>query len=315
MKIFSVAPCRLGLYGGGTDVSPYSEKYGGMVINMAINIRQEMTLYTRNDIYENPYHKVPIGADPKFIYKILDEFGINGIHHSALTSEFEGIIGAGLGSSAACTVALVAACSKALNLGLSREDIAERAWDIETNIIGHYGGKQDHYASAFGGFNLISFYKSGASIQRLNRDTGEKLAEHIVLFDTGVKRKKNLQDGFKELTPEKIDALDKIKGIVNDASDQILIKDYEALGQLLDEAWRAKKRSNSVSSPEIDEIYQQGIDCGAWGGKLLGSGGGGYMIFMVDPAERTRFIENMGIKAIDFSIDWNGVETKNMTND
>ena len=176
-------------------------------------------------------------------------------------------------------------------------------------------GKQDQYASTFGGFNLFSFNKDNVVVDMLDRDRerGEEITDHIVLFDTGIKRTKNLQERFKKLTAGQIETLDKIKGITHDALDRIFIQDYEGLGNLLDKAWRLKKRSNPVSTPQIDKIYRRGMDCGAWGGKLLGSGGGGYMIFMVDPRNREQFIANMDIRAVDFSICNNGLEIKDLT--
>lgn len=304
MKMLSLAPCRISLFGGGTDLPTYSDKFGGMVISLAINIRQELALFTHPDPI--PLNIYPKGADPDFYKKILKEFGID----AGVQSRFEGIIGAGLGSSASCTVALIGAINKALNLGLSRTEIAERAWEIETNIIGHYGGKQDQYAASFGGFNLLSFNENEVKVDPLKRDSAELIRQSLVLFYTGIKRGKNLQEGFKQPTEVQTEVLHRVKGIVYDALEQIYLEDIEYLGKLLDEAWRLKKRSNPVSNLEIDEIYAKGMSLGAWGGKLLGSGGGGYMVFMVDPVKKQEFIEKMGITSIDYSLDFNGLEVK-----
>jgi D-glycero-alpha-D-manno-heptose-7-phosphate kinase len=310
MRILSIAPSRIGLFGGGTDTPEYAESKGGLVVSMAINLYTKTTLYSDGDEYgiEN---KFPFNASPDFYYQILDEYGINGMHHSKLRNEFDGLIESGLGSSASAAVALIGAIDRRLKLNLTPEQIAEKAWEIETNKIKHFGGKQDQYAAALGGVNVMEF-KDKVSVVPLAKKFIEPLFPSLVLFHTGIKRKSSeTQEGFKKLSQKQIDSLDNVKALAVEAIDYIASGDYKTVGEIMDEAWMYKKESNKgVSTPEIDNLYKKGLKLGAIGGKLMGSGGGGYFLFVVPPDKKQYLIDNMSIEWQDFSVSWNGVETR-----
>ena len=301
----------------GTDISPYCDLYGGLTINMAINLRSHFTLFTGDDIYDpKANNSVPYLGKKEFVYAFMEEFGINDMHLSKFNSSFDGILEAGLGSSASSAVAIIGAINKLKNLGMSLDEIAEKAWEIEVNKLGLFGGKQDQNASVFGGVNIMEFKKGGGvNVTPLAKGFIEPLLPSLVLFYTGTNRKSaKIQEGFKTLNEDQIWALDNIKRLAVKAIDPIAKGDYIQVGALLDEAWEYKKLSNKgVTNKRIDDIYGSALVNGAYGGKCLGAGSGGYMLFIVDPKEKEKFIKNMMLMDCewwDFSPCFQGLETR-----
>ena len=302
MRITATAPCRLSLFGGGTDVGEYANKYNGVCINMAINIYQHITLGDSPNLYS-----YIDGSDPKFYEAFFKDMDYKPKY---LHQDFDNSIHSGLGTSASLGVALTSLLSRIKGYNLSRYEIAEKAWDIEVNKIGLFGGKQDQFASAFGGFNLMKF-QGVVEVQSFPRGIAQNIADHILLFNTGIHRKNpNLQNNLKEISPEQKSALDILKELANDAYHRIYGGDIKGLGRILNDTWNYKKKSNQVSTPEIDEIYEKALKAGAYGGKLCGSGQGGYMIFIADKKKHEDIKKALDLKWVDFSIDWNGVMTR-----
>src|SRR3990167_6531425 len=198
MIIQSISPSRIGLFGGSTDIPEYYQKYGGLVINFAVNIFHKYTMCYGEDLGTVGIgNQVPYGGSKEFIYTIHKAFGLDGMHHTSFKDEYEGIITGGMGASAAAAVGIVAAINKRKNLGMSRLDIAEEAWDIEVNKLGLFGGKQDQYAATFGGANMFVF-EDKVSRHPLKREGIEKLYPYMCLFYTGKNRKSSkIQEGFK----------------------------------------------------------------------------------------------------------------------
>lgn len=303
MKIYAQAPTRVGLFGGSTDIESYASQYGGLVVNIAINIRQQLLFEDKKGT-----SKLPPGATPDFYDTFLKEFDLE---NTTITSEFDGVIGGGMGSSASAAVAIVAAINKYKKLNFTLDDIVRKAWDIEVNKIGLFGGVQDQIAAAYGGISVIEI-KDNFNVISLNRQVGEKIASSLVLFSTGIERKDpKMQEGFKELSTDQIAALNQIKKFAAESLDPLCQGDIETVGRLMDVSWQLKKESNKgVSTSEIDEIYDKGLKNGAYGGKALGAGGGGCMVFVVDPAKKQEFIEKMELKWIDFSMDFQGLDCR-----
>jgi D-glycero-alpha-D-manno-heptose-7-phosphate kinase len=139
----------------------------------------------------------------------------------------------------------------------------------------------------------------------------EKLFPYMVLLYTGIKRKSpKIQEGLKVLTPQKIEALKYIKELAKTAQEAIPQVKVNLIGEMLSSSWEFKKKSNDVTTPEIDEMFEKAKRLGSYGGKLLGSGGGGHLLFLVNPADKAKFIKKMGLEWVDFSIDCNGLETR-----
>jgi D-glycero-alpha-D-manno-heptose-7-phosphate kinase len=313
VKILSTAPARISLFGSGTDVPAYADVYRGIVLSMAINLRQHLTMFSGDDLHEvNGANTFPYRANPDFYYKILDEYKINDMHHTKLVSEFDGLLEAGLGSSASAAVALLGAINKRLDLRLSRDEIAQKAWELETGKLGLFGGKQDQWAATYGGVNVFQFDKEGVTTLALDRTFIEPILPYFVLLFTGYHRESSkIQEGLKELSGPQVEKLDQIKDIAMKGIQAVADKDIKKVAELLNQSWELKKGSNSgVSNPDIDNIFKKAFELGAMGGKLLGSGGGGFALFMVAPELRAQFIEGMGLEEFDFNISWDGLDTR-----
>lgn len=316
MIVESQAPCRISLFGGGTDLPEYANRYGGLVISFAINLRQKLKLYTADNLFDITRNEIPYKGDLNFLHTIFEQFKtgnkFGGFHDVRFISQSDALLNSGLGASAAAAVTTIAAMNKVHQLNLSKAQIAEMAWEIEVTKIGLYGGRQDQYISSFGGFNAITFEKNKIEVNPLRPEMIEQIYPGLVLIHTGFTRENpKIQEGFKKLSTEQIAKLSQLKEIAVGAFVELESGDIEGVGQLLDQSWESKKQSNKgVNNPEIDEIYDKAKKLGAYGGKTLGAGGGGYMLFVVDPEKKEKFIEELGVDWCDFSIDWNGVESR-----
>ncbi len=312
MRIISSAPTRISLFGGGTDLPVYYENgNSGMVISMAINIKQRFELNSPSNEHSN---FVTISENPAFYASILSGTGWRA-DEVDLSQKFDGEIESGLGTSAAAAVAMVAGLTRMKGQKLTRQQIAERAWDIEVNQMKLYGGKQDQYAAAFGGMNTIYFSSKGVTVDPWPRDRGEGLVDSILLFHTNTKRKDpKIQEQLLTLDDKQKEKMGAIWGMAMSAIGPIWLGHFHTIGSILNEAWKWKKALNPrVTTPEIDIIYDSAIKAGATGGKLCGSGGGGYIFFICEPNKQSAVTESLtklGCKPVDFGIDWNGVETR-----
>lgn len=314
MIILSETPCRISLFGGGTDLPSFSDKHGGLVINMGINLKQHVILYTDDDIFAHPGSSFPYTAKRELFWEILKKNNLGSGHLSTVNSQCDAVLGAGLGTSASASVALVSAIRHAEGKKIIRDKIAEEAWDIEVNKMGWYGGKQDQYASSYGGLNVIHFHEQ-TSVFQFDRIAGDNLVPYLNLFYTGGYRESSeIQKGFKKLTIDQEKILIKMKDITILAQRALQEGRMESLGKLLNETWELKKASNKgVTTSKIDEIYKHAKKHGAIGGKLLGAGGAGYMIFFVPPEKRQHFLKAMEEKNLernDFNIDYQGIDVR-----
>lgn len=314
MIIYSTAPSRISLLGGGSDLDSYAKLYGGKVLSMAINLRTHVTLKTNDDIWGETKHHYPPNCDPKLLYAILDKYGMNGLHHARVMSSFDGEIGAGLGSSASFAVAMIAALRRYQKLSMDKNIIAQEAANMEIDTMGWYGGRQDQYASTYGGCNLILFNKE-VKVTQLERSVCEKLQEWMVLIYLGGKRDSyKIQKKLEKLTKKQKQTMDAIKAYVIGGIVALHAGNMELFADILDCTWQLKKEFNPQKGNEnADDIYEVAKRNGAIGGKLLGAGGGGYFICMVDPIWRKQFISCMadhGIEETDFNISWDGVSTR-----
>ncbi len=306
MRVFSVVPSRISLSGGGCDLPSYYERTGGITINMAINIRQSLTLYTEDDMWAR-ISSFPEKSNPEFLYDIAQELGYkNDTYH--IQSTFDGEIGAGLGSSAAAIVAMLGALYTWKKHYFTQDRVAEKAWEMEQKV--HITGKQDQYVCAYGGVNVMEF-RDKVTVTPLSRDFIAPIYESLVLVYVGGTHNLDMQKGLIELTKDQRKALDTMKELTVGMIDFMTKRDYRSVGKLLNIAWKLKKKSHkAVSDSRIDEIYRTAKKHGALGGKVLGSGGGGYMLFIVPPEQQEDFILKTKLQYVDFSICWNGLETR-----
>lgn len=298
--------------GGGTDIYPYAKAHGGMCLSMAINIRQEIVLDTASSIKGLKY---PDGANADFYKAFFNQFDLWPVKMNAI---FDGEITGGIGSSAAAAVALVGAIAKAQNIKYDLDEIAQIAWNIEVNKLDLFGGKQDQWAAAHGGVNLFKFggkFNGGVETIPLSFSFIEPVLPYLMLFHTGKNRKNSkIQEGFKELTEDKIQYLDALKGLVPEAIKAIHKGDIDMFAKLFNLSWEYKKMSNDgVSNEAIELLVSKAKKSGAMALRLTGAGGGGYAIMVVPMEIQNRFkkeMENIGMKWVDFSIDFQGLSVR-----
>jgi len=320
MLIRSRAPLRLGIAGGGTDVSPFSETHGGVVLNASIN------LYSYATIEPTDRGLIEFDATDRnesFVCAMTDSIALEGnllLHkgvYNRVVREFndgkplsikvttfsDADAGSGLGTSSTMVVAILQAFVEFLNLPLGEYDIAHIAYEIERIELGLEGGKQDQYAATFGGFNFMEFYSDDRVIVNPLRIKDWVISElecSLVLYYTGRSRSsaaiirdqiKNMKQSDKEATS----AMLAMKGDAFHMKEALLKGNLQQFGEYLDHSWHDKKRlSGSITNPEIDAIYNMAKQCGAYAGKVSGAGGGGFMMFLVDPVRRIQLVEALG---------------------
>lgn len=315
MIIRSKAPLRLGLAGGGSDVSPYSDLYGGLILNATINLYAYCTIEetSTNTIeieatdlqHQLTYPSLPqLPIDHKLdlhkgVYnRVIKEFGLEPLSFK-ITTYSDAPAGSGLGSSSTMVVAILKTFVEWLNLPMGDYEIARMAYEIERKDLQLSGGKQDQYAAAFGGFNFMEFLKEDHVIVnplRIKRWIVDELESSIVLYYTGASRssaqiideqKKNTSSGNQEA----IEAMHQIKQAARDMKTALLMGNIHEFARILGSSWENKKKmASSISNPLIQEAFETAITAGALAGKVSGAGGGGFIIFVVDPTQKRQVI-------------------------
>jgi D-glycero-alpha-D-manno-heptose-7-phosphate kinase len=308
----SRAPLRLGLGGGGTDVSPYSDLHGGMVLNATVDLYACATIESTADgavhleasdlgkslSAEAPSSFVVDGVLDlhKGVYnRIVRDFNHGNPLPIHLTTYTEVPAGSGLGSSSSLVVAMVRCFAEYLDLPLGDYDLAHLAFEIERIDLGLNGGKQDQYASTFGGFNFIEFQAGDRVIVnplRVKNWVISELESSLVLFYTGASRESaaiideqalNVRMGNER----SIDAMHELKREAIAMKECVLTGDLKRFAALIEDSWQAKKATASgVTNPFLDELHDKALDVGALAAKVSGAGGGGFMMFLVDPPGR-----------------------------
>ncbi len=312
MIIRARAPLRLGFAGGGTDVSPYCDIYGGSVLNATI----DRYAYAIIKPLKEPYIKF-VSTDQqreeltplsnqlelngkldlhKAVYKAIINTYNNGEPISLeLTTFCDAPAGSGLGSSSTLVVVMIRVFAELLNLPLDDYSIAHLAFKIERVTCGLQGGRQDQYAATFGGFNFMEFYENDRAVINPLRIKNWILCEleaSLLLFYTGVSRESakiiaEQSSNVKSGSPEAMEAMHGLKQEALLMKECLLKGDFDGIVESMRKGWESKKRSaKSVSNPHIGEIFNAAIKAGALAGKLSGAGGGGFFIFFVPPDKR-----------------------------
>ncbi len=311
--IRSRAPLRLGLAGGGTDVSPYSDTYGGAIINVTIDRYAYASLRLRGD-NKIVFNAMDIGVSETFdasapipetstlklhrgVYqRIMRQFNIEVPPALTLTTHVDAPMGSGLGSSSALVVAMVGAFCDLLHLPLGEYEIARLAFDIERVDLALQGGRQDQYAATFGGFNFMEFHASERVVVnplRIRPHVHNELESSILLTFSGASREsaKIISSQSKSVSAggKSLDAMHELKAEASRMKEALLFGNISQVATILAAGWEAKKRtSSSVSTPEVEHLFEIAMANGALAGKLSGAGGGGFALFVVDPDERPR---------------------------
>jgi D-glycero-alpha-D-manno-heptose-7-phosphate kinase len=294
--IVSSAPLRVSFFGGGSDIPQFYMNSPGMVISTAIDRRIKIAVNScETDHVRAVYSEMEVTKDSSElkhdrIRHALDTFKIRRKIEICSFSDVP-TKGTGLGSSSTFTVALVNALYKLKCLPYNKRDLAELACAIEIDLCGEPIGMQDQYAAAYGGFNCIRFDTSGVEVTPIPLSSAilGMLNERLICYSTGVNRKTSDILGEQVANLQTNSTVDATKELVQIAEEGLKLLKAEKLhdfGALLHSTWEQKKKlASSISNPHIDAMYEEGRKAGAIGGKLLGAGGGGYMLFYV-PHER-----------------------------
>lgn len=330
------APLRLGLAGGGTDLSPYCDTYGGAVLNVTIERYAFASFLPRSDGMI-AFESDDTGADELFplsgslkdsrlilhrgVYeRMINDFNGGVRLPMTIKTTVDAPAGSGLGSSSALVVALVSGMSTILGAPLGDYDIAHLAFEIERIDLGLSGGRQDHYAAAFGGINYIEFLPSDRVIVNPLRVRGamhnELESSLIVCFSGRSRSSADIIDkqtaGIKAASTKTLEALDKLKADAAEMKRALLVGDIDRMGEVLNESWRAKQETaEGISTGKIDELFSLAMRNGAIAGKVSGAGGGGFMFFLVHPEHRFRLLETLseaGAAATPVKFTQNGCE-------
>ncbi len=337
MIVRSKAPLRLGLAGGGTDVSPYSDLYGGAILNATISMYAYATIEPRTDgkiVFNSIDRKETIEYPSKEFLEIDGNLDLlKGIYNRivkdfakkplsfTLSTYVDAPPGSGLGSSSTLVVSVIGAFTEWLKLPLGEYDIAHLAYEIERKDLGMAGGKQDQYAATFGGFNFMEFYDNDKVIVnplRIKPEIINELQFNILLYYTGTSRlsSKIIEAQVKNVNKKKeksIEAMHKLKEQAILMKEVVLRGELDKIGEILDFGWKYKKQmAEGITNPIIDEIYETAKKAGATGGKISGAGGGGFMIFYCPGNTRYKVIEALkmfGGEFRRFQFTKNGLET------
>jgi D-glycero-alpha-D-manno-heptose-7-phosphate kinase len=324
------APLRLGLAGGGTDVSPYCDVYGGNVMNVTID-RYAYALISPSADGKLRFDAIDVGVSEEFdpaktliggdgslrllkgVYARVSRDFLHGEQPPLCIQTFsDAPPGSGLGSSSTMVVALVQAFVEHFSLPLGEYEVAHLAYDIERKDLKLAGGKQDQYAATFGGFNFMEFYGNDRVIVnplRIKDWVWAELEASLVLYFTGVSRDSadiidQQSRNVGENNQASIEAMHRLKQEAVQMKECILKGNLKGLASTLQAGWEAKKSTaTSVSNPLIESIERVAFANGAVAAKVSGAGGGGFMMFLCAPHQRiglTRALLQQGGSVMDF---------------
>ncbi|MGE4420709.1 MAG: GHMP kinase [Pseudodesulfovibrio sp.] len=310
---------RLGLAGGGSDVSPYCDTYGGYVLNTTIDkyayavikvLDEPEIRFRATDLQKNVV--LPLGGEfpgegdlrlHKAVYNhIIAHFHGGEQIPLELTTFCDAPPGSGLGASSTLVVTMIRAFVELLNLPLDDYSIARIAFQVERVECGLQGGRQDQYSATFGGFNFMEFYADNRAVinpLRIKEWIRCELETSLLLYYTGQSRDSSriIEDQSKTVHSNDAEALQAMHGIKEEAlamKECLLKGDFAGLVDSMRQGWESKKRSaKCVSNPFMNRIYDAAMEAGALVGKVSGAGGGGYMLFLVPPEQRMNVVRRL----------------------
>ena len=335
MIIRSKAPLRIGLAGGGTDVSPFADIYGGNILNATINLYAHATIKPTNDgkislqamdqkVSETHSAQMDLPLNGtldllKGVYNRIAKDYLKEPLSFELITHVDAPPGSGLGSSSTLVVAIIGAFAHWLKLPLGEYDIAHLAYEIERIDLGLAGGRQDQYAATFGGFNFMEFYKDDKVIVnplRIRKKYVNELQNNIVLFYTGTSRESakiidKQASAINKNAQDKIDATLMVKEQSIKMKEALLRGELDKIGETLHTGWEYKKQmAEGISNPHIEELYNTALNAGSNGGKISGAGGGGFMFFYCPGNSKFSVIEaisSMGIQVTPYEFSMSGL--------
>jgi len=325
------APLRISFCGGGTDVSPYPEEHGGMVLSATINQYAYASLRPRRDSrltlasldydvvarYDHP-RRLRLDGNLDLIKAVVRAFKVR--RGADLWVHSDAPPGSGLGSSSTLVVALIGVMSEWLGRPLSGYEVAELAYRIERVDLGLAGGRQDQYAAAFGGFNFIEFLGDTTVVNplRIRPDVLNELEYRLLLCYMGQTRQsakiiERQTAAYRAGRTAVVQALHRLREETLEMKKALLLGRVDALGELLHQAWEAKKKlDDNISNSHVDRLYQLARREGAIGGKMPGAGGGGYFLLLARFDRKHRVaaaLEKHGGQVVPFQFERRGLVT------
>ena len=312
--IRSRAPLRLGLAGGGTDVPPYCDEFGGAVLNATIDYYAYAGLEPLNDGTVEffsadlnqcaRYPSAPfIELDGKLdLFKAVYNHIVKNYNHGLplslrLSTRVDVPAGSGLGSSSTIVVAMLRAYAEWLNLPLGDYELAQRAYVIERLEAGLQGGKQDQYAAAFGGFNFMEFGQNGRALVnplRVKDWVVSELEASLLLYFTGKSRAsgeiiQEQSQNVRARNEQALEAMHKVKEEAFRLKECLLRGDFQGLHAVMRQSWESKKRmASQIVNAHIERLYECALSSGAHCARISGAGGGGFMMFLTDPIKKDK---------------------------
>ena len=314
----SKAPLRIGLAGGGTDVSPYCDLYGGAILNATISLYANATIEPVDDSIII-LHAVDRNEEQRFDWsKALIPDGKNdllkGVYNRIqkdynipprgfkLSTFVDAPAGSGLGTSSTLVVAIIGAFAEMMKLPLGEYDMAHYAFDIERNDLQLAGGRQDQYAATFGGVNFMEFYADDKVIVnplRINQKYLFELENNLLLYYTSTSREsaeiiKRQSRNVLDKKEKSIEAMHQLKQQAQMMKEALLTGKLSEIGEILDFGFQQKKlMAEGISNSRMDEIYETARKAGATGGKISGAGGGGFIIFYCPKNSKYKVIQGL----------------------
>lgn len=321
--IRSKAPLRIGFAGGGSDVSPFSDLYGGAILNATLNMYAYATIIPRQDgkIILNSVDKElreeydavemldtggELGLIKGICNRVVKEF-VNQPLSFELSTHVDAPPGSGLGSSSTLVVTILGAFREWLNLPLGEYDLAHLAYQIEREDMNMAGGKQDQYAATFGGINFMEFYRDDKVIVnplRVKTEVLDELAYNLILLNTNTSRLSSQiiraqQENVKNNMKSSVEAMHHIKEQAYLMKEVLLRGELDRMGEILNLGWEYKqKMADNIVTEEIQDLYNKAMGAGASGGKISGAGGGGFMLFYCPNNSRHKVIGELREKII-----------------
>lgn len=303
--IITKTPFRMSFFGGGTDMENYFKENGGAVLSTTfdkycyVNVRHLPRFFDWST--ELTYSKIEKVSNTDDIQHpaIRNAMKMLDMHEIRLTYEADLPARSGLGTSSSFAVGMLNAFYALKGKYADKKKLADEAIYLERVICNETGGWQDQIAASYGGFNRINFNAEGYEVLPviINPERKKQLNDNLLMFFTGFTRfSSDVQKVNKVSDKEKYAQLRQMYELVDEA-EQVLVdktKDLDDFGRLLDTTWKLKRQTGAaVSTDSIDGLYAKGIEAGALGGKLLGAGGGGFLVFYVQPEKHVAVREAM----------------------
>lgn len=315
--IITKTPFRVSFAGGGSDMADFYKEYGGCVLSTSINRYCYLSIHPYFDetatmlkYSENELVKNLSEIRHRIFNCVLNERQIHGVEITS-TADIPG--GTGLGSSSTFTVGLLNTLNCYQGKYMSKGKLAEKACEVEIEKLKNPIGKQDQYAAAFGGLNFIEFHRDGevsVSPVRMQPETCRRLQENLVMFYTGDTRSANVilaEQKKNSSAADKAANLRQMCTLARKMRQALEENSLDSFGDMLNEGWKLKRTlARGISNPLIDDAYETAIANGALGGKLLGAGGGGFLLFYCPPKNQERLRVALRLRRFPFSFEKDG---------